>query len=57
MSSLLDARQVARILRVSKRTVYNLMRKGILPKGALIGHSRRWTEDEIKKVVQVSESK
>ena len=46
--SYITASEVAQILQVTRSTVYNLVRKGILPAGIKLGHSRRWKLSEVK---------
>ena len=46
--TLLTAPEVARMLKVKRQTVYNLVKNYNLPAGQKLGRSRRWTLDEIK---------
>lgn len=48
MDSLLDANEVAQILKVSKRTFEALISQGKGPKGILIGRQRRWRAQDIE---------
>ncbi len=50
--SYVNATEVAQFLHVSRATVYNLVRKGLLPCGLKIGNNRRWDFQEIKKWVK-----
>lgn len=45
---LLRAKDLAKELSISVRTVYNYMNAGQLPAGVKIGRSRRWDSDKIK---------
>ena len=49
--SYITASEVAQILQVTRSTVYNLVRKGILPRGLKIGQSRRWKLSEVKEAL------
>ena len=44
--------EVAQFLHVSRVTVYNLVRKGLLPSGLKIGNNRRWKLSEIKEALE-----
>ncbi|MEX0717056.1 MAG: helix-turn-helix domain-containing protein [Planctomycetaceae bacterium] len=46
-SPLLTAPEVARLLRLSDRTVRRLDSSGCLPRGLRIGGSKRWRRDEL----------
>lgn len=48
---LIDCKQVAQLLRVSRSTVYGLRTQGKLPKPIKIGCAVRWKHDEIKQWV------
>ena len=44
----ISADQLARMLNMSRGTIYAMRRKGILPEGVKLGNSRRWNLAEIK---------
>jgi excisionase family DNA binding protein len=43
---LIDADQLAELMRVSLRHFYRLVHEGEFPEGILIGHSRRWSASQ-----------
>ena len=45
--TLLTAQEVARMLKVTRPTVYALVKNYGLPSGYKCGRSRRWTQEEI----------
>ena len=47
-TQLLTVQDVANILKVSRCTVYVLMRQGQFPAGLKIGHARRWRMSELQ---------
>ena len=46
--ALLTVDDVAALLRLSKNTVYVLIRRGEFPVGLKIGHARRWRMAELQ---------
>jgi prophage regulatory protein len=46
---LIDATEVAKLLKVSARHVYRMEDTGAIPKAIRIGAAMRWSFDEIKK--------
>ena len=47
-----NASELAQILNVSRATVYQMSRKGFLPKGKKIGSLRRWSLNEIQEFMK-----
>ena len=48
----LTATQLAQALGICKSTVFAFVRRGLLPRGVLIGHCRRWSLSEVKTALQ-----
>lgn len=48
----LSAKELAEILGISKSCFFALVRRGVLPKGVRIGHSRRWAASDIERALQ-----
>ena len=48
-AELLDVRQLAELLQLSKRTLYRLADCGAMPRGLRLGGSRRWRRSEIQR--------
>ena len=48
MNELLDIKQIAKRYNVTKTTIQNWKRKGILPEGLKIGGKRLWRISEIE---------
>lgn len=42
-----SANEIARMLKLSRGSIYNMRRRGILPEGRKIGHVRRWSLSEL----------
>ena len=53
MSQYLTANELAELLQVTRCTVYNWVRKGILPCGFKIGKCRRWDYSEIENSIKI----
>jgi len=51
---LLNARQVAKILAVSTRTLWRLKSSGKLPEAVRVGGSVRWRSDELQQWIDAS---
>lgn len=49
MSELLTVRDVAAILKLSLRQVFNLLKAGKLPVGFKIGGARRWNRESLQR--------
>lgn len=43
----ITASQLGRMLNLSRGSIYNMRRRGILPEGRKIGHVRRWSLTEL----------
>lgn len=48
----LDANEVARLLVISRRTVYRLLDAGLIPKPIKLGNATRWRRRDIDLFVQ-----
>ena len=44
----INAREIAKMLNVSRATVYNWLKRGKLPEGKIIGFARRWSINELQ---------
>ena len=44
----MNAQQLSQALGISRSGVFQLVRRGALPKGYQLGHSRRWCLGEVK---------
>ncbi|MBQ3694607.1 MAG: helix-turn-helix domain-containing protein [Synergistaceae bacterium] len=44
----ISAREIARMLNLSRGTIYTMRRKGVLPEGRRIGGVRRWSMAELQ---------
>ena len=44
--------EIAKALNISRGAVLNLVRKGILPQGVKLGHSRRWLLSDVLDALQ-----
>ena len=44
----MNAQQLSQALGISKSGVFQLVRRGAVPKGYQVGHSRRWCFDEVR---------
>ena len=44
----INAREIAKMLNVSRATVYNWLKRGKLPEGNIIGFARRWSINELQ---------
>ena len=44
----ISANEIARILNLSRQTVYHMRRRGALPQGRKIGGVRRWSMAELQ---------
>ncbi|WP_188381588.1 helix-turn-helix transcriptional regulator [Oxalicibacterium faecigallinarum] len=51
MNELIGAKQFAKFLGVSVRTLDTLDKKGDLPAGFRVGHVRRWRKDDVEQWV------
>lgn len=52
LETYLTANELASSLRMSRRHVYSLVKRGILPKGVRLGHSRRWSVNDIQTALE-----
>ena len=52
MSELIDVYKIARLLKVCPRTVLRWVKRGRLPQGVKIEHSRRWDFDEVAAAIE-----
>lgn len=48
----MSATELSKAFGISKSNIFKLARRGVLPKGILIGHSRRWAISDIERVLQ-----
>lgn len=51
LDSYVTAKQLAQSLGLSKSGFYSLYKRGVIPSGVKIGHSRRWNVSEVKAVL------
>lgn len=54
---LMSAKEVAEMLRVTRPTLYALMRNNDMPSGYRIGHKRLWALSEIEAWIQLQTKK
>lgn len=48
MDKFYTAAELMEKLKLTRQTIYNLVKRGELPKGRKIGGSRRWSETELE---------
>lgn len=48
LDTYLNSKQLSKALGLSRSGIFSLVRRGILPKGILIGRSRRWNMAELQ---------
>ena len=48
----MNAQQLSQALGISRSGLFQLVRRGALPKGYRLGHSRRWCLREVKQWLQ-----
>lgn len=48
---------LAQYLGISRNTVHSFAKRGILPQGIRLGHSRRWSISEVKQWLNQSSDK
>ena len=48
LDTYVDAKTLSKALGLSRTGINNLSKKGILPAGIKLGHSRRWKLSEVK---------
>lgn len=48
VGAFMNAQQLSQALGISRSGLFQLVRRGALPAGYMIGHSRRWCLDEVK---------
>jgi predicted DNA-binding transcriptional regulator AlpA len=56
MPQLLDAQQVAQMLKLNVRTIRRQVHLGVLPRGVRIGRALRWSRKELENFVKDAES-
>ena len=54
---LMSAKEVAEMLRVTRPTLYALIKNNDMPSGYRIGHKRMWTREAITAWIQSNEMK
>lgn len=47
------ANELAKSLRVSRSCIYGLIKRGVLPSGLKLGHSRRWPLSAVEQALGV----
>lgn len=52
LGAFVNAKELSRALGLSRTGLYSLCRRGELPAGIRIGHSRRWCVSEVKDWLQ-----
>ena len=55
MDKFYTATELTDKLQLTRQTIYNLVKRGELPKGRKIGGSRRWSETELENFIKGGE--
>lgn len=51
LDAYVDAKELSKSLSLSRTAIFNLARKGVLPRGLKLGHSRRWRLSEVQEAL------
>ena len=57
LGTYLTATEIAQALKISRSGVFTLVRKGNLPRGILIGGSRRWSLESLQQALAAMKQK
>ncbi len=52
LEKFMSAAELSKAFGISRSNIFKLARRGVLPRGILIGHSRRWAVSDIKRALQ-----
>ena len=52
LEKFMSATELSKAFSISRSNIFKLARRGVLPRGILIGHSRRWAVSDIERALQ-----